>query len=166
MMPAHSLFPRRGFLARSETRPALIFEHGGAGRKRRPAKAFRPRRPIDEQREGLAGQSIDVARFIQLRVSYSTGGHRRVDQRLPRHWRGENREAKIESFWIGVHHDKKALVDVALSTRSKELASRSAQDETKGLRGLVVPVLGGGLSARRHDPSDVLYPGFREHFAA
>src|ERR1700756_1941994 len=64
---------------------------------------------------------------------------------------------------MGVHHDKKAFVDATLSARGKKLASRSAQDVTQRLRGRVVPILGGGLFARRRDPSDVFHPRFREH---
>src|SRR6516165_12803649 len=100
-----------------------------------------PRRSVDEQREGVGRQPINLARRIKLCRLYPPGRLRGVDKRLPRHRRSKIRKVKIETLVIGIHHDKKALVDIALTARGKEFPGGPAQDVAKRERDRIVPIL-------------------------
>src|ERR1700730_392102 len=151
---------------RSKARIALAVEQHGARRKYSAAGAFRSGRPIDKEREGVRLQPINFAWRIKLRVRAPPRRFRRVDQRLPGHRRSENRKPKIYAVVISIHHDKKALVDIALAARGEELAGRPAQDVTKRERDRVPPILGRSFFARRGYPRDVFDARLGEHFSA
>src|SRR6266436_2872325 len=151
---------------RYKARIALAVEQHGTRRKCSTAGAFRSRRPVDEEREGVPLQPINFAWRIKLRVRDPPRRFRRVDQRLPGHRRSENRKPKIYAVVIGIHHDKKALVDIALAARGEELTGRPAQDVAKRERNRVPPILGRRLFARRSNPSYVFDPRLRQHLAA
>ena len=72
---------------------------------------------------------------------------------------------EIEIFEIGIHHYKKTLVDVTLTTRCKELACRPAQNIAERQRYRIVPIFGGGLFSGWGHPGDVFNSGLGEHFA-
>src|SRR6266567_1670855 len=151
---------------RSKARIALAVEQHRARRKCSPAGAFPSRRPVDEEREGVPLQPINFAWRIKARVRYPPRRFRRIDQGLPGHRRCENRKPKIYAVVISIHHDKKALVDIALTARGEELACRSAQDVTKRERNRVPPILGRHLFARRSNPGYVFDPRLRQHLTA
>src|SRR5205085_2396604 len=73
---------------------------------------------------------------------------------------------KIEIAVIGVHHDEKTLVDIALAAARIELAGGAAQHVTKRQGRLIAPILAGDLDPVRGYPGDVLEPGFRHNLAA
>src|SRR5262245_5045902 len=79
-----------------------------------------------------------------------------VDERLPDKRRRQPREMKFEIAVIRVHHDEKALVDVALTARRVELARRAAQDVPERARNRVTPILADRFDACRGYPRDVL----------
>src|SRR6516225_9868101 len=65
---------------------------------------------------------------------------------------------EIEIFVVGIDHDKKTLVDVALTARSEEFACRSAQNIAERQCYRIVPILAGRFFTRGSDPGDVFDP--------
>src|SRR5712671_4912119 len=151
---------------RSKAWITLAVEQHGTGRKCSAARAFRSGCPVDEKREGVSLQPINFAWRIKARVRYPPRRFRRVDQRLPGHRRRENRKPKIYAVVIGIHHDKKALIDIPLAARGEELTGSPAQDVTKRERNRVPPILGRSFFARRGNPGYVFDPRLRQHLAA
>src|SRR5215472_7365551 len=111
-------------------------------------------------------QRINFSRCIERAAGNAPGRLGGVYERLPRHWRSERWDAKIEIFVIGVDHHKKTLVDVALTAGGEELACRPAQNIAKRQCYRIVPILAGRLFTRRSNPGDVFDPGLREHLPA
>src|SRR6516165_6615868 len=111
-------------------------------------------------------QRINLSRRRERAAGNAPGRLRGVDERLPRHWRCERRDMEIEIFVIGVDHDKKTLVDVALAARGEEFACRPAQNIAKRQRYRIIPIVAGRFFTRWSDPGDVFDPGLGEHLSA
>src|SRR6516164_6102322 len=111
-------------------------------------------------------QPINLSRCIERPAGNAPGRLRGVDERLPGHWRGERWNVEIEIFVIGIDHDKKTLVDVALTARREEFACRPAQNIAERQCYRIVPILAGRFFTRGSDPGDVFDPGLGKHLPA
>src|ERR1051326_7917247 len=76
------------------------------------------------------------------------------------------REMERQVVVIGVHHDEKALVDVALPAGREELAGGAPQHIAERQGKAVSPILAGRLDPGLRHPGDVLEPGLRDKLAA
>src|SRR5256885_9039569 len=109
----------------------------------------------------MAAQLVHLTRLPQPAVFRQSAGLGGIDECFPKERGREPRKAKIEIAVIGIHHDEKALVDIALSAARIELAGGAAQHVTKRQGRLIAPVFAGNLDPVRGYPGDVLEPGLR-----
>src|SRR5215469_4523620 len=110
-------------------------------------------------------QPIDLPGRIKRTSGDAPGRLRGVDQRLPGHRRSERGAPEVEILVVGIHHHKKAFVDVALPAGSDEFAGRTTQNVAERQCHEVVPIVGSRLRTRRGDPGDVFYSAFGEHLS-